>query len=159
MEITKEIAKQMKDSGIKSLVNTAKEAFPELFYEFHKNNYVIRLLNHSSFPRFNEHLIEITTRNGFTTEDENYLSLCIRMRDYTKYINELDNFVPDWDDEKEFKHGIGMSKYEAGTSYCDFSKFSLFDCYFKTKDRAEECLELFREEIEEVFDLEDRKIL
>lgn len=168
--ITKEIAQQMKDSGVESLISLAKHNFPELFNEKWDENKIN--VNGEKY-----HLIERSVNNGFKVshiahdimyaklcytyptkelaqEEAKLFSLMQKMRHYTRWANQQDNFVPDWSDVKQNKLFIEVLIDNIRVYASKSIRNGLFQCHFKTKERAQECIDIFGKEIIEVFNLD-----
>ena len=78
-------------------------------------------------------------------------NLMILMRNWARFHNALDNFVPDWNDECSFKYNINIKSNKVisiGTSWSPNT--GLFGISVSSRDRASDILSEFRKEIEEI---------
>ena len=78
-------------------------------------------------------------------------NLMILMRNWARFHNALDNFVPDWNDECSFKYKINIKSNKVisiGTSWS--SNTGLFGISVSSRDRASDMLSEFKKEIEEI---------
>lgn len=78
-------------------------------------------------------------------------NLIMMMRNWTRFHNEVDGFVVDYDNHKQVKNGLIIHVKTIKTDYCYKNTINfLFNCAVSSKERAEEMLKEFEEDIKEV---------
>lgn len=166
IKLTRENAIQMKESGIESLVSLAKENYPELFEEkFQEKNIDHCILTDEKETFFDKSGVLVTCElsmyygcYGTLKEEIAYVKLGLRMRSFCRWANEKDEFVPEYISSTHLKYGLIIHLKEVHIADRYTYDDNLFNCSFKTKERAEEFLGIFREDIERVFKLNDNRI-
>ena len=77
-------------------------------------------------------------------------NLMILMRNWVKFHNALDNFVPNWNNSNQDKYTIGIKYNSITISNQWIFNRGLFNIVVSSKARIEELLNEFRKEIEEI---------
>lgn len=84
---------------------------------------------------------------------EKKMRLLGRMQSWADYHNKIDGFTPRWDASDCQNHGIIVENWSARCSKNHFTNMFLFQIAVSSKDRAEQMLKYFHEDIKELIDL------
>lgn len=87
-------------------------------------------------------------------ENEAFLySTMMLMRSWVKHHNELDNFVADWTNDRQEKYIIVISKNDFRVGFNYEINSGIFQLKVSSKERAEELLKEFKQDIEKLIEL------
>ena len=99
--------------------------------------------------------VEIDWRYEKFTDEEKFnlyhkTMLMYDMYRWVKHYNQIDNFVPDWDNNKQEKHGLITHK-EVMPAWASTGKNLVFGLTVKSRERAEQMLKEFGERIKKYY--------
>lgn len=96
-----------------------------------------------------------TTFKTLEEADNNALlyNTMMLMRSWAKFYNEVDGFKVDWTDHNQSKYGINPDKHKLTVDYRTTINTYIFLVSVKTKERAEEMLAEFKDDLEKLIQL------
>jgi hypothetical protein len=75
----------------------------------------------------------------------------LRMEAWAKHYNEVDGFVADWSNSKQWKYGFTFYENELSIHLSTESNHFIFQICVASEKRAEQMLEKFRTDLEKIF--------